>query len=110
MSRLIRVEDYLRADGSRPFRRWFEDLHAPAAAKVDVALKRIELGNLSRIKWFSGIGECRIDWGPGYRVYLGRDGDTLVILLGGGTKQRQQSDIERAQAMWAEYQARKGKR
>lgn len=44
---------------------------------------------------------------PGYRIYLGRDGETLVILLGGGTKQRQQADIERAKAMWAEYKARK---
>ena len=104
----LRVVDYVRVDGSSPFQRWFDDLNAAAAAKVDVALKRIELGNLSRVKWFSGIGEYRIDWGPGYRVYLGRDGDRLIILLGGGTKQRQQDDIERAQSMWAEYQSRKG--
>jgi putative addiction module killer protein len=45
--------------------------------------------------------------GPGYRIYLGKDGDTVIVLLGGGTKQRQQNDIERAKAMWAEYKVRK---
>jgi putative addiction module killer protein len=53
------------------------------------------------------IGEYRIDWGPGYRIYLARDGDALIILLAGGTKQRQQGDIDRARAVWAEYKARK---
>ena len=48
-----------------------------------------------------------IDWGPGYRVYLGKDGDKLVILLGGGTKKRQQKDIDRAKELWLEYKKRK---
>lgn len=68
---------------------------------------RLELGNLSRVKWIGGIGEYRIDWGPGYRVYFAKDDDRLLILLGGGTKQRQQTDIERAKAMWTEYKVRK---
>ena len=68
---------------------------------------RLELGNLSRVKWIGGIGENRIDWGPGYRIYLAKDGDQLIVLLGGGTKRRQQSDIEQAKVMWAEYRARK---
>jgi putative addiction module killer protein len=68
---------------------------------------RFELGNMSRVKWIGAIGECRVDWGPGYRVYLAKNGDALIILLGGGTKQRQQADIARAAAMWAEYKARK---
>jgi putative addiction module killer protein len=51
--------------------------------------------------------EHRIDTGPGYRIYFGRDGDTLVILLGGGTKRRQGRDIEDAKARWAEYKRRK---
>jgi len=59
------------------------------------------------MKWIGVIAECRIDWGPGYRVYLAKDGDALIILLGGGTKARQQADIERAKAMFAEYKARK---
>jgi len=50
-----------------------------------------------------GVHECRVDWGPGYRVYLGKDGDRLVILLGGGTKKRQQKDIEAAKTLWQDY-------
>jgi putative addiction module killer protein len=101
------VVEYIRDDGSNPYRFWFDSLHAQAAAKVATEIMRLELGNLSRVKWIGTIGECRIDWGPGYRIYLGKDGDTLIILLGGGTKQRQQADIERARTMWAEYKARK---
>jgi putative addiction module killer protein len=67
----------------------------------------MEQGNLSNVKWFRGIGEYRLDWGPGYRVYVGRDGERLIILLGGGTKKGQQKDIERATELWAEYNARK---
>ena len=103
----LSILEYVREDGSSPYRSWFDGLHAQAAAKVAVAIARLELGNLSRVKWFGGIGECRIDWGPGYRVYLAKDGNKLIILLGGGTKQRQQADIERAKAMWAEYKMRK---
>jgi putative addiction module killer protein len=101
------IVEYVREDGSNPFRSWFDRLHVQAAAKVATAMSRIELGNVSRIKWIGTIGEYRIDWGPGYRVYLGKDGETLIVLLGGGTKQRQQVDIARATAMWAEYKARK---
>ena len=57
----------------------------------------------------SGVQEYRIELGPGYRIYFGRDGDRLVILLGGGTKNRQQDDIRDAQAYWADYRRRKRK-
>ena len=103
----LKIVEYVRENGSIPYRAWFDGLHAQAAAKVATAIVRLELGNLSHVKWIGVIGEYRIDWGPGYRVYLAKDGDKLVILLGGGTKQRQQSDIERAKAMWAEYRTRK---
>lgn len=103
----LTVVEYVREDGSSPYRVWFDSLHAQAAAKVATAVERLELGNTSRLKWIGTIGECRIDWGPGYRIYLGRNGESLVVLLGGGTKQRQQVDIERAKAMWAEYKTRK---
>ncbi len=103
----LTVLEYVRADGSNPYRKWFDGLAAQAAAKVAVAVMRIELGNTSRIKWIRAIAEYRIDWGPGYRIYLGRDGDKLIILLGGGMKQRQQQDIQRAVAMWTEYNLRK---
>jgi putative addiction module killer protein len=103
----ITVVEYVRQDGSSPYRTWFEGLPAQAAAKVATAVLRLELGNVSRVKWLGAIGEYRIDWGPGYRIYLGREGEALIILLGGGTKQRQQADIDRANAMWTEYKARK---
>jgi putative addiction module killer protein len=81
-------------------------LDAQVAAKVATATVRLELGNTS-VKWIGTIGEFRIDWGPGYRVNLGRDGTEQIILLAGGTKKRQQTDIERAKALFAEYKARK---
>lgn len=78
-----------------------------AAAKVATAMMRLGLGNTSAIKWFEGIGEVRIDWGPGYRIYLAKDGDTLIMLFGGGTKSTQRKDIVQAKALHAEYKARK---
>jgi putative addiction module killer protein len=68
----------------------------------------MEFGNLPNVRSVgSGVSEYRIDFGPGYRIYLGRDGDTLIVLLAGGTKRRQQRDIEAAQALWKEYRQRK---
>jgi len=78
-----------------------------AAAKVSTARARLEMGNTSAVKWIGVIGEYRTDLGPGYRMYLAKDGADLVILLSGGTKQRQQADIERAKMWWTEYKARK---
>ena len=61
----------------------------------------------SSVKWFDGIGEYVIDWGPGYRICLASDGDRLIVLFGGGTKRGQQRDIDRAKALHVEYKARK---
>jgi putative addiction module killer protein len=75
---------------------------------VTTALTRLEAGNHSSAKSIGhGLHECRIDWGPGYRIYFGIDGPQLVILLAGGTKQRQQRDIENALLHWQDYRARK---
>lgn len=75
---------------------------------VATALYRMEMGNLSNAKGVGGgVLEYRIDFGPGYRIYFGRDGDALIILLGGGTKVRQQRDIEAAVALWREYRRSK---
>ena len=83
-------------------------LDRQAAARVAIALYRIEIGNLSNAKGVGGgVFEYRIDFGPGYRIYFGRDGGTLVILLGGGTKARQQRDIKDARSRWREYRLRK---
>jgi putative addiction module killer protein len=103
----FRIEEYVREDGSNPFKTWFDRLDHHAAAKVATTLARLSAGNTSTVKWFSGIGEARIEWGPGYRVYLAKDGATLVILFCGGTKKRQQADITTALALHAEYKSRK---
>ena len=106
----MEVMEYIKEDGSNPYERWFDSLNAHAAAKVAVAMARLELGNTSSIKWFDGIGEYRIDWGPGYRIYLVQDGKNLIVLFGGGTKKRQRNDIKKAIELSKEYKLRKKQR
>ena len=103
----LSVVEYIREDGSTPFGAWFARLDSQAAAKIATAVARLRAGNNSGVKGIGSIGEYRIDWGPGYRIYLGRDGDALIILLGGGSKRDQRADINRARAFWDEYKARK---
>lgn len=104
----MRVVEYVRLLGDSPFASWFNDLDAVAAARVAVALSRMEHGNLSNTKSVGGgVLEYRIDFGPGYRIYFGMDGEELIILLGGGTKKRQQRDIGTAIELWQEYRKRK---
>lgn len=107
---MIEIREYLDERSHSPYEAWFNDLDAQAAAKVTTYLTRISNGNMSNVKGVgAGVLECKIDFGPGYRVYFGKDGEKLVILLGGGTKKRQQKDIEEAQALWQEYKRRKAK-
>jgi putative addiction module killer protein len=96
----------------QPFAAWFADLEPVARAKVTRAIVRLEQGNFSNVKSVGeSVLEYRIDFGPGYRVYFGRDGETLVILLTGGTKKRQQRDIDAAHAYWQDYrQSKRGRR
>lgn len=104
----MELKEYLTEAGVSPFGAWFEELDPQTAARVTVALARMEGGNLANAKGVgAGVMECRIDVGPGYRIYFGRDGDALIVLLAGGTKRRQQKDIAAAQACWAEYKRRK---
>ena len=103
----IRIEEYLHEDDSCPYRDWFNRLSAAYAAKVSIGVLRLSQGNTSGIKWFDGLGELRIDWGPGLRVYLCKDGDALIVLFGGGTKAGQRKDIAQAKELLVEYKARK---
>jgi putative addiction module killer protein len=104
----MRVLEYLDFSGRSPFERWFDRLDAAAAAKITIAVARLGEDNLSNVKGVGhGVFECRIDFGPGYRIYFGRDGDLLVILLAGGTKVRQSNDIAAAHERWADYKRRK---
>jgi putative addiction module killer protein len=101
---MIRPREYLNANGRNQYTTWFNGLDVATATKATAALERIAGGNTSSIKPVGeGVSECKIDFGPGYRIYFGKDGDRLVILLGGGTKKRQNHDIENAEAEWREY-------
>jgi putative addiction module killer protein len=104
---MIRIQEYT-VDGVSPFRRWFEELDAQAAVAVNTAIERLGEGNTSNVEPIGeGAAELKINRGPGYRVYFGWDGKTLVILLGGGTKRRQQKDIGAALRRWRDYKKRK---
>lgn len=101
------IHEYIKTDGKSPYADWFKSLDHIAATKVTVAVLRLSQGNTSQLKWFKGIAEYKIDYGPGYRIYLAKDHDTLLILLGGGTKKTQKSDIKKSIMFWHEYKQRK---
>jgi putative addiction module killer protein len=95
-------------DGRSPFGEWFDGLDSVTAARVDRYIRRLESGNFGAAKpLHDGVSELRLDFGPGYRVYYGIDGRTLVILLGGGDKRRQRADIDAAVARWKNYKKRR---
>ena len=103
----LEIREYLTG-GRSPFARWFGKLPPAAAARVDKYLRRMAQGNLGDSKSVGGgVQELRIDYGPGYRVYYGRDGETLVILLGGGSKRTQPRDIVEALGLWKQYKSEK---
>jgi putative addiction module killer protein len=105
---MVEVRHYLDPGGRSPFSDWLEGLDDVASARIATALYRLEQGNFSNVKGVgAGVLECRINFGPGYRIYFGKEGETIVILLGGGTKKRQDRDIRDAIACWTDYRKRK---
>ncbi len=97
------IKEYTERDRS-PFHKWFAGLDKTVRARILCQLTRMEDGNFGDSKSVGGgVLELRIHFGAGYRVYYGRDGDTIIILLGGGSKRRQSADIEAAKARWAKY-------
>jgi putative addiction module killer protein len=103
MNGAFEIREYIEA-GRSPFAAWFDELDAVTAARVDRYLRRLESGNFGAAKVVGeGVSELRLDFGPGYRVYFGRDGKTLIILLGGGSKRRQDADIAAAVERWKRY-------
>ena len=107
---------HIKVDGPRisrsrrfePIRGLVSESRRRGGCEATTALRRLELGNFSNVKGVgAGVFEYRIDFGPGYRVYFGKDGDTVVILLAGGTKKRQDRDIAGAHERWADYKKRK---
>ncbi len=106
----IRILEYLDPEGRSPYGALFEGLNAPAAAKVAAALYQLAAGNFSKVRGVgSGVFERKLDFVPGYRIYFGKDGDSVVILLGGSTKQRQHQAIDAAKERWAAYRRRKSR-
>ena len=106
---MLEIRYYVALNGHQPFAEWFADLDSVARAKVVRAIARMEQGNLANVKSVGeGVLEYKIDFGPGYRVYFARSGEKLLILLTGGTKKRQQRDIDAAIAYWQDY--KRGKR
>jgi putative addiction module killer protein len=105
---MVDVREYLDPAGRSPFAEWRGNLNPEARRRVTTSVYRVGLGNFSNVEGVgSGVFECKVNFGPGYRVYFGKDGDRIVILLGGGTKQRQEGDIQAAMSRWDDYKQRK---
>ena len=105
---MIRVVHYITEDGADHFDRWLRRQNPQVRARVQTRIDRIELGNFGDHHGVgSGVFELRLNFGPGYRIYYGLDGDELVILLGGGSKRLQQRDIDMAKVRWRAYRQEK---
>ncbi|MFN6514517.1 MAG: type II toxin-antitoxin system RelE/ParE family toxin [Nostoc sp. CreGUA01] len=102
------IRNYLTVDGKNVFDEWLDSLRdRRAKAKIRARLDRVEDGNLGDCKSVGeGICELRIDYGPGYRIYFGQEGITIIILLCGGDKSTQEQDIVKAQEYWKDYRSR----
>jgi putative addiction module killer protein len=107
MSQQYEIKEYL-GSGNSPFADWFNSLDAVTAARIDRYIRRLEAGNFGSVKPLQeGVLELKIDFGPGYRVYFGREGKIIIILLGGGSKRRQTADIAAAIKHWKQYKQSK---
>ena len=107
------LQNYLTLTGENPVESWFMSLDAQTAQRIHRSLDQLKQGNFIGCKPIAdakvkGVRERRIDFGPGYRVYFGRDGEKLVILLTGGNKKSQKRDVSKALEYWKDYKARKG--
>lgn len=105
----VTVLTYQTQEGQVPFNQWLDSLRdRKARAVVRTRINRLRLGLLGDCKPVGkGVKELRIFFGPGYRLYFGQEGETLVILLCGGDKSSQNKDIKKAQGYWQDYQRRK---
>jgi len=109
--KIYEIEIFETADGKCPYSEWLDDLKDKAAqAKIMIRIERASLGNMSKVESVgAGVNEFKINFGPGYRVYFGLDEgrQKIILLLSGGTKKRQQKDVDQAQAYWKEAKAEK---
>lgn len=104
MNGSFEIREYVE-NGRSPYAEWHDSLDNVTADRVDRSLRRLEQGNFGAAKALqAGVFEVRMDFGPGYRVYYGRAGRSLILLLGGGSKRRQDADIAAAVQRWQRYQ------
>jgi len=100
----LSAREYLTDRGASPFREWLARLDVTARARIQARVLRFETGNLGDHRSVGdGVWEARCDFGPGHRIYFGRAGSAVVLLLFGGDKSTQRADIRRAQEYWANY-------
>ena len=106
MPKEVEVRIYASPDGTEPYTQWETGLgDRTARARIRARIGRLRLGNFGDSKQVGEVFELRIHVGPGYRVYYGREGDAVVILLCGGDKRSQARDIERAEAYWRDHRS-----
>ncbi len=105
MEPLIQVKLLETDDRQVPFEEWYFSIRDRSTRiRIQTRLDRLVLGNFGDAKSVGqGIQELRLQFGPGYRVYFAKIGDTIVILLGGGDKSSQEKDIEQAKQLWRKY-------
>jgi putative addiction module killer protein len=102
---VVEVYTFETSEGKVPFNDWFLSIRdSKTRARIETRIDRLSLGNFSNCEPArGGVTELKMDFGPGYRVYFGQDGRTLVILLGGGTKDTQDADMKLARQYWRDY-------
>ena len=107
METTFEIKEYIENERS-PFGDWRACLDSVTRARVEKYIRRLEFGNFGSVKALQeGVFELKMDFGPGYRAYFGRDGKTIIILLGSGSKRRQSADIAAAIERWKRYKQAK---
>lgn len=107
-SKAKKIEYLTLQDGSQPIIEWIDELDNKTGARVKASIEKVRIGlkkNVEALK--DGVFEIKMDFGPGYRVYFGEDGDSLILLICGGDKSSQKKDIQRAKDLWREYEKNK---
>jgi putative addiction module killer protein len=100
----LTIREYVSADGRSFFREWLDSLAIPVRARIQARVLRFESGNLGDHKSVGeDVWEARIMFGPGYRIYFGKEGRSIILLLLGGDKSSQAGDIRKARQLWKEY-------
>ena len=104
----LAIREYVTQQGKSPFREWLKSLDLGVQARIQARVLRFENGNLGDHKNVGGgVWEARLDFGPGYRLYFGKDGAVAILLLAGGDKASQSKDITEAKRFWKDFREAK---